>query len=526
MKKWCVILLLLKSFSLMAQEDNYWQQQLSYNIDVTLNDSTKSLTGNETIIYRNTSPTPLDFIWFHLYPNAYKDKTTAMFQQIIRDPERKEKIRLFSGGTISNLAFTVNGKQAATMPHPNKAYIDVVKLILPQPLQPGDSAVIATPFTVQLPAYFSRSGYADGEFMICQWYPKPAVFDKDGWHEMPYLDRGEFYSEYASYAVNITLPSSYVVGATGTLQTPEENDAYKTIGSYNFQNHDNAKSYESPFKGKTKTLTYYADRVPDFAWFADKHFIIQYDTIRLNADKIIDGFTYYHPKKNTNWIYSLDYVKDAVRYYSNWIGDYDYPVVQAAEGPKNNNSGGMEYPTITLITSPDAESETLDEVIAHEVGHNWFMSMLGTNERAHAWMDEGLNSYFEFRYMAEKYRSNDVLGSLIPPEAKKLSAEDFQLAVYKALIQLPIQPALETPSEQFKNGREYGLTAYTKTAVWMYLLEASIGRATVDKGFQNYFAKWKFKHPGPSDMKAAFEQAIGAGLDQFFSLTNKTGSFN
>ena len=85
-------------------------------------------------------------------------------------------------------------------------YIDVIKVVLPQPLKPGDSATIATPFKVQLPPYFSRSGFADGEFMVCQWYPKPAVFDKDGWHEMPYLDMGEFYSEYASYKVNITFP--------------------------------------------------------------------------------------------------------------------------------------------------------------------------------------------------------------------------------------------------------------------------------------------------------------------------------
>ena len=120
----------------------------------------------------------------------------------------------------------MNGSIAKTEAHPNPEYTDIIKVMLIDPLQPGDSVTIATPFKVQLPSYFSRSGY-DGEFMACQWYPKPAVFDKDGWHEMPYLDMGEFYSEYAYYNVNITVPSDYVVGATGVLQTLSEADAYK-----------------------------------------------------------------------------------------------------------------------------------------------------------------------------------------------------------------------------------------------------------------------------------------------------------
>ena len=181
------------------------------------------------------------------------------------------------------------------------------------PLQPGDSVTIATPFKVQLPPYFSRSGYEDGEFMACQWYPKPAVFDKDGWHEMPYLDMGEFYSEYASYNVNITVPSDYVVGATGVLQTPSEANAYKKAGSYNTAHRDNKPQLYQPLsKEPNKTLSYYADSVPDFAWFADKDFVIEYDTMHLQSGKIINAFTYYHNHKNTLWKKSIDYVKDAV----------------------------------------------------------------------------------------------------------------------------------------------------------------------------------------------------------------------
>ena len=109
-----------------------------------------------------------------------------------------------------------------------------------------------------------------------------------------------------------------------------------------------------PIKTTKKTLTYYAEQVPDFAWFADKDFVIQYDTTQLPGGKVIDAFSYYHNKKGTIWKNSIDYIKDGVKKYSGWIGEYGYPVVQVVEGPKNNSSGGMEYPMITLITSPDA----------------------------------------------------------------------------------------------------------------------------------------------------------------------------
>jgi hypothetical protein len=524
MKKLMLLLVLFIGFRSIAQS-NYWQQYLRYSIDVQLNEKEKSITGLETIIYKNNSPETLTYIWFHIYPNAYKDQSTALFQQIRNDARRKDKLNKYSGGSISNLAFTVNGTTATTEPHPNKQYIDIIKLVLPQPLQKGDSVTIATPFKVQLPSYFSRSGFADNEFMICQWYPKPAVFDKDGWHEMPYLDMGEFYGEYASYKVNITVPSQYIVSATGVLQTPYEITSYKTIGGFNTTNRTKTKPrLYVPLSGEpNKTLRYYADSVPDFAWFADKNFIIEYDTVQLSSGKVIDAFTYYHPGSNKLWTNSIDYVKDATRRYSDWIGDYAYPVVQAVEGPKNNMSGGMEYPTVTLITSPDAKPERLDAVITHEVGHNWFMSMLGSNERNHAWMDEGMNSYYQFRYEAEKYRSNSIFGDKIPASVRQFNQNDFLAAVYGSLMGIPIQPAVATPSAGFATTDDYGLTSYVKAAQWMYLLEQAIGIEKVDKAFQHYFSLWRFKHPQPSDMKAAFEQSIGADLSKFFSLLNKQG---
>src|SRR5687768_9634347 len=232
MKLFSFFIALFITIQLSAQQ-TYWQQQLRYDIKAELNDKDKSITGFEKIVYKNNSPSTLNFIWFHIWPNAYKNETTALLQQIKNDTARSKKMENFGTGSIDGLAFKVNDQAAKTEAHPNPQYIDIIKLLLDKPLLPGDSITISTPFKVTLPPYFSRSGYADGEFMACQWYPKPAVYDKNGWHEFPYLDMGEFYSEYADYSVSITLPSDYVVGATGILQTKEELDAYKKVGAQN-----------------------------------------------------------------------------------------------------------------------------------------------------------------------------------------------------------------------------------------------------------------------------------------------------
>jgi len=524
MKLLLILCSLFVSSTLLAQAP-YWQQQLRYTIETELNPATKSLTGQETIVYKNNSPETLNFIWFHLWPNAYKNDSTALLRQLRQDEKGKEKVKSYGTGSIDGLSFKVNDQPATTEAHPNQWYIDIIKVVLPKPLAPGDSVTISTPFQVKLPPYFSRSGFSGDEFMICQWYPKPAVFDASGWHEFPYLDRGEFYSEYADYSVSITLPSAFAVGATGTLQTREELERYKKLGAKNVATRNKLTAYAPEGNQPKKTLRYVAKQVPDFAWFADKTFIIQYDTVQVQG-KTIDAFSYFHDRKKSPWENSIDFVKDAVKKYSQWVGPYEYPVVQAVEGPSNLSSGGMEYPMVTLITSPDSKPEPLDAVIAHEVGHNWFMSMLGSNERDHAWMDEGLNTYFQFRYEAEKYRANSIFGESIPDQLKKLPADQFLNRIYTVIEgNVPMQAAMDKPSDQFQSSEDYGLASYLKPALWMYLLESAVGPEKAELAVKNYFNKWKFKHPQPADMQAAFEEAVGASLAEFFLLTKKEGKF-
>lgn len=503
-------------------QQNYWQQEVNYTIDVSLNDKEHVLDGFEKIEYINNSPDTLHFIWFHLWPNAYKNDKTAYTDQTLENGNSKF---YFSNkeqkGYINRLDFKVNNITATVEDHPQ--HIDIVKVVLPNPLPPGQKAIITTSFHVKLPYNFSRGGHDGQSYQATQWYPKPAVYDKYGWHPMPYLDQGEFYSEFGSFDVRITLPKNYVVAATGELQDAEEKEWLKTRATFTWV----------PVKGKdlpagqagkntggqikstlqlfpesskeSKTLQYKQNNVHDFAWFADKRFIVNYDSCLLASGNLIDVFTYYTPQQKKRWDNSVKYAKDAVRHYSSLIGEYPYNIVQVVQGPESFG-GGMEYPTITVI-SPEGNAMSLDNVIAHEIGHNWFYGILASNEREHPWMDEGINSYYDARYKLSKYGKQPQLERILF-ETKAVTKTD---------------QSIELPSEKFSE-TNYNLVAYYKTAEWMRYLESQLGTEVFNKAMQEYFRRWQFKHPQPEDFKRAMEESSGKNLDSVFSYLHKTGT--
>lgn len=522
--KYLLLLVGLTVSTKSRSQSAYWQQELDYKIKVQLFEN-RTLKARLDLTYTNHSPDTLNLIWFHLWPNAYKNEQTALYRQMSADKDLKKKIKKAAHGWIDSLDFTVNDQKAAF--EYDKTNPDIGKLLLAVPLLPGQSCRIQTPFFVQLPPYISRSGYNGNQYMICQWYPKPAVYDSKGWHTFPYLDQGEFYSEFADYEVSIAVPSDMVVAATGVLNDGYEKEEYQRTGKMNRDDSlaENKARYQSPWKERVKNITYKAAQVHDFAFFASPDFIIRYDTLALPSGRIIDVYSYAQPKGNEEWRNSTQFIKAAVLQYSSWIGEYPYPVVQAVEGPSNESSGGMEYPMITLITSPEADAAYLDAVITHEVGHNWFYCILGTNERDQPWMDEGINTFYQFRYEAEKYRANSVFGKSIPETFRKLEPGPFLDMIYKGLNNLPARQPISTSSAAFPNKEEYSTVVYIKTAIWLYILENAIGRAELDKGMQAYFREWKFRHPAPEDLKAVLEKSSGVQLDAVFALLNQSGNF-
>ncbi len=511
-------------------QNKYWQQKTDYTISVTLNDEDNSLTGFEQIDYYNNSTDTLSFIWIHLWPNAYKNDKTAFSDQRLENgstdfyfSEENKK------GYINQLNFKVDNVNAATEDHPQ--HQDIVKLLLPTPLAPGKNIKIETPFHVKLPYNFSRGGHVEQSYQITQWYPKPAVYDKTGWHEMPYLDQGEFYSEFGNFDVKITLPQNYIVAATGELQNEEEKKWLKEYIS--IENKITIKSNKQSQKkeiintkilssNKSKTLRYIQNNVHDYAWFADKTFIVQYDTLKLPSGKIIDAYTFVLPKNKDSWKNSIAATKKSILSKSNWLGEYPYNIVSVVDDA-SNKPGGMEYPTITTLASGGSEAN-LERVINHEVGHNWFYGILATNERTFPWMDEGMNTYYDRRYASIYYNAKD--GNRFVPKQKfiknRISAYP-QKMILDTYIKLKKDQPINTASEKFL-GINYGASAYVKAGEWMMLLEKELGTAMFDSCMKEYYHRWQFKHPTPEDFIAVMEDVSSRALTNTFALLNKKGA--
>ncbi|MDP6570406.1 MAG: hypothetical protein QGF57_04110, partial [Candidatus Marinimicrobia bacterium] len=345
---------------LLARED-YFQQHVAYDITLTLDDSAHTISAHETIQYTNNSRDELNFIWFHLWPNAYKNHETAFAKQKERFLHTsflfsKEKDR----GYIDSLHFTIDGVETTFEYHPE--WIDVAKVYLPNTLLPGQTITIETPFYLKIPKVFSRLGHTGKHYEMTQWYPKPAVYDHKGWHPMPYLDMGEFYSEFGSFDVKITLPEEYRVMATGDLINGEAEyawlDSLATVGDSlhalpekefkkaleklkgkkkkslwkkiisHFKKEEKADKMEK----KLKTLHFHQEKVHDFAWFADPRWIVRKGALYLaDSTREVTLWSMYLPKNAELWENSIEYLNDSGYWYSEFLGDYPYNHITAVD---------------------------------------------------------------------------------------------------------------------------------------------------------------------------------------------------
>ncbi|NNC82551.1 MAG: M1 family metallopeptidase [Flavobacteriales bacterium] len=368
----------------------------------------------------------------------------------------------------------------------------------------------------------SRLGHLEQAYQITQWYPKPAVYDRDGWHAFPYLDIGEFYSEYGSFEVSITVPENYVVGATGELQSQEQLNelielAETTAAIPSFNTSDKAFPTSAT---TTKTLVYKESNIHDFAWFADKRFHVLKGEVQLpNSGRTVHTWAYFPNHNAELWQDAIEYLNDAVYYYSLWYGDYPYTNCSAVHAP--GSRGGMEYPNITIIGN-NSTPMALETVIMHEVGHNWFYGILGSNERDHPWMDEGLNTFSEMRYFNTKYPDN----KLYPFQLKKESQAEFlgieehpYPYIHQMLYRVQARRNLDLPITSCSEdlvGTNYSAIAYSKTGLSFYYLKVYLGEDTFNSIMQQYFETWKFKHPTPTDLQKLFEDHVDEDLSWFF----------
>ena len=340
---------------------------------------------------------------------------------------------------------------------------------------------------------------------------------------MPYLDQGEFYSEYGSYDVSITLPANYIVGATGNLQNPEERAWLDKLAADTawMRIPDFITEDFPPSSKQLKTIRYTEKNIHDFAWFADKRFHVLKGSVKLpESGRDITTWAMFTNQESFLWKKSVSYINNALWYFSKWNGDYPYNSFTAVQSALNAGAG-MEYPGLTVIGLAE-DSYLLDEVIAHEICHSWFYSAIGSNERRFPFMDESLATANETRYMNMRYPGKKLW---------EISIRNRKIATFLHINDMPVQRIQElewlisarTNSEQSLDlaatdyGYDnYGSLIYSKAAIGFNYLRSYLGDSLYDNIMHNYYRKWQNKHPQPDDLRSVFESQTDRDLSWFF----------
>ena len=499
----------------------YWQQGVSYSIKANLDTKNHFLTGQEVILYTNNSPDTLEKFYLHLYPNAYRDKASALIRDYM-----KGTLYFFMGlpksmrGWMNVDTLMVNG---------SKVEFDVTGTILsskfPRPLLPGESVSITIAFSEKVKRKVGRSGYMGQHYDMGQWYPKMVVYDHNGWHPDQFR-LGEFYGEFATYDVSVTLPDDYVIAATGDpvegdpgwkearARAAERAKGAGDRGAAGNASRTKARGMSAAEKAErlkkisskeypNKTVTFHAEKVHDFAFVADPSFALQ-DSLY----KGIEIMVFYRPWNRATW---QDSVMARTIRTIDWLeriaGPFPYKRMSVVDTPTR---GGMEYPMLVMNGGAD------DALIRHEVGHMYFYGALANDERREAWLDEGFTQFQTFWYAEEHYGPYG--------EAKDKRSFPYNLFPRRKMWEGIAEPVIQLKREGFderistpaQNLNNYTLMAYVKAPLFLRALRYTVGDETFEKILKEYYKKWKFKHVDEEAFLSVCKDLSGMDLDEFF----------
>nr|WP_241483377.1 M1 family metallopeptidase [Kordia zhangzhouensis] len=467
----------------------YWQQQVNYKMDVSMDVNNYQYTGTQKLVYTNNSPDVLDKVYYHLYFNAFQPGSEMdVRSRTISDPDRRvrDRISKLSDTEIGYLrvkSLTQNGKNISYTTEGT-----ILEVTLNTPIQPGTSTTFDMSFEGQVPVQIRRSGRNNSEgvaLSMTQWYPKMAEYDFEGWHTPPYIGR-EFHGVWGDFDVKITIDKKYVLGGTGYLQNPNQ------IG-YGYE----TGTVERP-SGNTLTWHFKAPNVHDFTWAADPDFV--HDTYKGENNVTLHFLYKNDPSIKENWKKLQPKTAEMLSFFNKNIGTYPYKQYSVIQG----GDGGMEYAMCTLITG-NRSFGSLVGVTAHELAHTWFQFLLATNESKHEWMDEGFTSYISTLFM------NEYMGS------KKENPHTGAYGSYFRLVQSGKEQPLTTHADRYEYNRAYSTAAYSKGQIFLAQLEYIIGKENVEKTLKKYFQDFKFKHPTPNDIKRTAEKVSGIHLDWYLT---------
>jgi hypothetical protein len=481
---------------------DYWQQRVDHDIHVSLDTSTNTILGSQSIQYTNNSPDALSYIWLHLEQNIHRDDS------IRSRGGRGTNEDGITGITISTLS--VDGEQVTW-----HDYATLAKVDLHEPLKPHQSLKMIVDWSFPMPTESRlRMGFDDAYeagavWELAQWIPVPVVYDDVyGWNTRPYIGNGEFYTNFGDYKVSITVPRDHIVVASGSLVNPRDvltreqqerlEQAMESDEVIAIVSKEEVGSPESRPEGEEAlTWKFEGDNIRTFAWATSASFILEAASVEIID---LDGSTRrvlcqaaYPVEKLKYWDEAVTYVQHSVKYYSDMLYPYPWPQMTVVCGA----AGGMEYPM--LIFCRGSSHEGLFNVTDHEIAHNWFPMIVNNDERMYAWMDEGFNTFVNHYSLEDFYGDKDH-----KPDVPKYDAAKFKNQ----------RIAMNTPPDLLQSRRHL---SYRKPGYGMrFLREEIVGGERFDAAFRTYVHRWAFKSPRPADFYRSMEDAAGMDLQWFF----------
>ncbi|MFI4881070.1 MAG: M1 family metallopeptidase [Phycisphaerales bacterium JB064] len=496
-----------------APGPQYWQQRVDYTIDATLDAESQRLSATLRATYHNNSPDTLTYMWIQLEQNLFKPDSIGTRTRTGGGPMRAMDEDFDGGYDIPHI-------RSAGRDLDFTIYDTLCRVELPRPIEPGGTFRFELEFAFDMPPYLRRMGAEDVDqgriFEYAQWFPHVCNYDDmHGWNTLPYAGSGEFYTNFGDYEVNITVPRSYLVAGSGELQNPREvltqtqrqrlDEAMKSRETVMIRSAEEVGDPASrPSGDGPLTWKFKGDNIRTFAWAASDAFIWDACAVTIKdlagKDKTVLCQSLY-PNEANAWKPdaedggSTQYVAHSVEFYSDFLYPYPYPLMTNVNGPE----GGMEYPMIVFCGGRRGRGPL--GVTDHEVGHSWFPMIVNSDERRHAWMDEGFNTFINMHSLAA-FRGEDVNPGRARQQTMRLARGRTQ------------------PIDVFPDRNLPGLLGslqYRKTALGLHLLrEVVLGPERFDYAFREYVRRWAFKSPRPADFYRTMEDAAGADLAWFF----------
>ncbi len=463
----------------------------SYTIAIRYDPETHQLAGEQTIRYTNRTDTPFPDLVFHLYLNAFRSEQTLWMREagpghrgFTFNPEHNGWARIESLALSDGTALTVAAVDADET---------LVRAELPRPIAPGETVTLQLIFSAQLPEVFARTGWADdGDFVMAgQWFPKLGVWEgADGWNAHPFRANNEFYADFGIYEVAITLPEGWITGASGvSLGEPERND-------YGMETHH-----------------YRAEHVIDFAWTASP----RYRELVRDVDGVTVRVLHYPGMRGTARRI-LRATEGGLRLYSEWYGPYGmglYPhLTVVAIPPDAGGAGGMEYPTLFTVGAMGTGNllpacvKLLEIETVHELGHQWFQSVVATNEAEEPWLDEGFTDYITTRAMEALHD-----GAMFDCGGWSFSYLENHRFSYA------FQPDVvgARAAWEYNDLMEYAVATYSKPALALITLERIVGEEAMLDFMRAYYTRYAFAHPSTQDVWDVMAETLGQEMaDGFF----------